>query len=85
MVDANILAAIAAGRVPSQFTAEYLQESRDSDPIAGIVVVSILACAIVCTRLYARSFVVWKIGLDDYLIIPTLVSDISNELGKEKH
>lgn len=74
MVDADILAAIAAGKVPSNFTAEYLQESRDSSPVAGIVVVGILACAIVCTRLYARAFVAWKIGLDDYLIIPTMVS-----------
>ena len=76
MVDADILAAIAAGRVPPQITAEYLAQSRDSGPIAGIVVVTILASIVVCMRLYARTCVAWKIGLDDYLIIPTLVSTL---------
>jgi hypothetical protein len=74
MVDSDIANAIAAGKVPDGITAAYLQQSRDGGPIAGMLVVGVLAIVIACARLYARMFVVWKTGFDDYLIMLTLVS-----------
>lgn len=78
-IPADILAASAAGKIPSDVSLELLAQTRDSPAIGGILFVGILTMCIVIARLSARAFVVLKIGLDDYLIALTAVSTKSNE------
>lgn len=74
MVASDISAAFAAGRVPEGVTAEYLEQERDGGPLAGIFTVGILTILIVFLRLYARLFIVKRVGADDYLAVLTTVS-----------
>ena len=71
----DIAAALAVpGKVPSTFTAQYLAESRDHGPIVGILFVAILTLVVVLMRAYARLVLVKKPGLDDALLLFSLVS-----------
>ncbi|KAJ5355911.1 hypothetical protein N7517_010520 [Penicillium concentricum] len=69
----DILAAHAAGRIPSDVTLKYLAETRDSPAIVGIIFMICFTGLLMIVRLYARAFIVKKIGLDDALAIVTLV------------
>jgi hypothetical protein len=72
-IPSDILAADAAGRIPSGVSLEYLAESRDKSAIVGIVFMICFTGLLMIVRLYARAFIVKKIGLDDALAIVTLV------------
>lgn len=72
-IPADILAANAAGRIPSNVSMEYLAESRDSPAIIGIIFMICFTGVLMILRLYARAFLVKKIGLDDALAIVTMV------------
>ncbi|KAF7519245.1 hypothetical protein PCG10_010107 [Penicillium crustosum] len=69
----DILAANAAGRIPSGVTLEYLAESRDSSAIVGIIFMICFTGLLMIIRLYARTFIVKKMGLDDVLAVVTLM------------
>lgn len=69
----DILAADAAGRIPSGVSLEYLAQSRDSSAIVGIIFMICFTGLLMIVRLYARAFIVKKIGLDDALAVLTLV------------
>lgn len=69
----DILAADAAGRIPNGVSLEYLAESRDSSAIVGIIFMICFTGLLMILRLYARAFIVKKIGLDDALAVLTLV------------
>ncbi|KAJ5807364.1 hypothetical protein N7447_010820 [Penicillium robsamsonii] len=73
LIPDDILAAHAAGRIPSNVTLDYLAESRDSPAIVGIIFMICFTGLLMIVRLYARAFIVKKIGLDDALAIITLV------------
>jgi hypothetical protein len=78
MVDPEITAAIASGKVPSDITTAYLMESRDNASIAGILFVAILAVLTVTARVYARVVKAPAFGLDDILTIFTTVRGHNN-------
>lgn len=69
----DILAAEAAGRIPSDVSLSYLAQSRDRSAIVGILFLVCLTGVVMIIRLYARSFIVKKIGIDDALAILTMV------------
>ncbi|CAG8020390.1 unnamed protein product [Penicillium nalgiovense] len=69
----DILAADAAGRIPNGVSLEYLAESRDSSAIVGIIFMICFTGLLMILRLYARAFIVKKIGLDDALAVLTLM------------
>ncbi|KAJ6139925.1 hypothetical protein N7471_006411 [Penicillium samsonianum] len=69
----DILAADAAGRIPSGVSLEYLAQSRDSSAIVGIIFMICFTGLLMIVRLYARAFIVKKIGLDDALAVLTLM------------
>lgn len=69
----DILAANAAGRIPSGVSLEYLAGSRDKSAIAGIIFMVCFTGLLMIVRLFARAFIVKKIGLDDALAVVTLV------------
>ena len=72
-IPADILAASAAGRIPSNVSLEYLAQSRDRSAIVGIIFMICLTGLLMILRLYARAYIVKKIGLDDALAILTFV------------
>lgn len=72
-IPSDILAADAAGRVPSDVSLEFLAQSRDKPAIVGIIFMVCFTGLLMIVRLYARLFIVKKIGLDDALAILTLV------------
>ncbi|EPS32302.1 hypothetical protein POX_d05535 [Penicillium oxalicum] len=69
----DILAAEAAGRIPDGIPLEYLAQSRDYPAIVGILIVVCLSAIILLLRLYARGFLVKRLGLDDWLAVATMV------------
>ncbi|KAJ5199718.1 hypothetical protein N7491_009484 [Penicillium cf. griseofulvum] len=69
----DILAAHAAGRIPSDVTIKYLAETRDKPAIVGIIFMICFTGLLMIVRLYARGFIVKKIGLDDALAVVTLI------------
>ncbi|KAJ5969690.1 hypothetical protein N7501_005938 [Penicillium viridicatum] len=69
----DILAADAAGRIPNGVTLEYLAQSRDSSAIVGIIFMICFTGLLMIIRLYARAFIVKKMGLDDALAVVTLM------------
>jgi hypothetical protein len=69
----DILAANATGRIPDGVSLSYLAESRDHSAIVGILFMVCFAGLVVLVRLYARLFLVKKLGLDDALAVLTLV------------
>ncbi|CAI7619166.1 unnamed protein product [Penicillium bialowiezense] len=71
-IPSDILAADAAGRVPSDVSLEFLAQSRDKPAIVGIIFMVCFTGLLMIVRLYARLFIVKKIGLDDALAILTL-------------
>ena len=72
-IPSDILAADAAGRIPKDVTLEFLAQSRDKAAIVGIVFMVCFTGLLMIVRLYARLFIVKKLGLDDALAILTLV------------
>jgi hypothetical protein len=72
----DIDAAIADGRVPKEVSKAYLSESRDDASIAGIIFVTALTTIIVVTRLFGRSVLARRFGLDDSLAAISLVSEL---------
>ncbi|KAJ5894039.1 hypothetical protein N7495_005730 [Penicillium taxi] len=72
-IPADILAAEAAGSIPSDVSLTYLAQSRDHPAIVGILFIICFTGVILIVRLYARFFLVKKVGLDDALAILTLV------------
>jgi hypothetical protein len=72
-IPSDILAADAAGRIPDDVSLSYLAQSRDHSAIVGIVFLVCLAGVLIVVRLYARLFMVKKIGIDDALAILTMV------------
>ncbi|KAL2201809.1 hypothetical protein CC79DRAFT_185706 [Sarocladium strictum] len=69
----DIDAAIADGRVPKDVSKAYLSESRDDASIAGIIFVTALTTIIVVTRLFGRSVLARRFGLDDSLAAISLI------------
>jgi hypothetical protein len=69
----DILAANATGRIPDGISLSYLAESRDHSAIVGILFMVCFAGLLVLVRLYARLFLVKKLGLDDALAVLTMV------------
>lgn len=72
-IPADISAAFAAGRIPDHVSLSYLAESRDHSAIVGIMFMVCLTGFLMIIRLYARMFLVKKVGLDDALAILTMV------------
>ena len=72
-IPVDILAADAAGRIPSGVSLQYLAESRDRSAIVGIIFMVCFTGLLMIVRLYARVFIVKKIGLDDALAVLTMV------------
>lgn len=72
-VPSDILAAKAAGRIPDGISLSYLAQSRDHSAIVGILFLVCLTGVLMALRLYARTFIVKKTGLDDALAILTMV------------
>ncbi|KAJ5782306.1 hypothetical protein N7457_004080 [Penicillium paradoxum] len=72
-IPADILAAQAAGRIPSDISLEYLAETSDRSAIVGIIFMICFTGLLMLLRLYARAFIVKKIGWDDALAIATLM------------
>ncbi|KAH8651386.1 hypothetical protein BX600DRAFT_483779 [Xylariales sp. PMI_506] len=73
MSDSLVAQAIAAGRVPSDITEAYLDESRDQQTIAGIIFVLTLTTICVLCRGLVRVYLVKRFGLDDWLAFFSLV------------
>lgn len=73
MIPADILAADAAGRIPDGVSLEYLAQSRDHSAIVGIIFMVCLTGVLMILRLYARIFLIKKLGIDDGLAILTMV------------
>ncbi|KAF7595632.1 hypothetical protein BBP40_005380 [Aspergillus hancockii] len=69
----DILLADAAGRIPSGVSLEFLAESRDRPAIVAILFLVCFTGVIMMVRLYARIWLVKKLGLDDILAILTMV------------
>lgn len=69
----DILAANATGRIPDGVSLSYLAQSRDRSAIVGILFMVCFAGLLVLVRLYARLFLVKKLGLDDALAVLTMV------------
>lgn len=69
MVDANVAAAIAEGRVPQGITAAYLEQSRDEGAITAIIVLTVLATIVLLLRWTSRVFLMNSFGLDDGLAL----------------
>lgn len=72
-IPSDILAADAAGKIPSDVSLKYLAQSRDHSAIVGILFLVCLTGILLIIRLYARIFIVKKIGMDDALAILTMV------------
>ncbi|GES63824.1 hypothetical protein ATEIFO6365_0007051100 [Aspergillus terreus] len=71
-IPADILVANATGRIPESITLSYLAESRDHSAIVGIIFMVCFAGLLMLLRLYARLFLVKKLGLDDALAVLTM-------------
>ncbi|KAJ5757731.1 uncharacterized protein N7511_006425 [Penicillium nucicola] len=90
---ADILAANTAGRIPSNVSLAYLAQSRDRSAIVGIIFMICFTGILMVIRLYARAFIVKKIGLDDALAILTftiyiifvVLSIVLINLGSGRH
>ncbi|KAJ5098749.1 hypothetical protein N7532_005750, partial [Penicillium argentinense] len=72
-IPADIQAADAAGRIPDGISLSYLAQSRDKSALVGIIFLVCLTGILMILRLYARLFLVKKIGLDDALAILTMM------------
>ena len=69
----DILLADAAGTIPSDVSLEHLAESRDRPAKVAIIFMVCLAGVLMLVRLYARTWLVKKIGMDDILAVLTMV------------
>lgn len=77
MIDPDIVAAIDAGRVPENISAEYLNESTDRPTIVAIIFVTVFTSTIVVLRSFSRLFLVRRFGFDDALAVFGLVTLIA--------
>lgn len=77
MIDPDVAAAIDAGRVPDNISAEYLSESSDKSTIIAIIFFTAFTTVIVALRSWSRLFIVRKFGLDDALAVFGLVTLIA--------
>lgn len=84
-IPSDILAADAAGRIPKDVSLEFLAQSQDKSAIVGIVFMVCFTGLLMIVRLYARLFIVKKIGLDDALAILTLVCPLSTPRSARVH
>lgn len=55
------------GRVPDGITKAYLNETRDPEAIAAIVIITVLSTVVVLVRVASRALYVRRFGLDDIL------------------
>ncbi|KAE8152162.1 hypothetical protein BDV25DRAFT_151434 [Aspergillus avenaceus] len=69
----DILLADAAGRIPAGISLDYLAQSRDRPAIVAIVFLVCFTGTLMAVRLYARIWLVKKLGLDDALAILTMM------------
>ncbi|KAH8433767.1 uncharacterized protein LDX57_011401 [Aspergillus melleus] len=89
----DILLADAAGTIPSDVSLEHLAESRDRPAKVAIIFMVCLAGVLMLVRLYARTWLVKKIGMDDILAVLTMIiyiafvilSIILIDLGSGRH
>ncbi|GAB7351578.1 hypothetical protein MBLNU459_g2201t1 [Dothideomycetes sp. NU459] len=89
----SVAEAIAAGGVPSDITAEYLNQSRDSAAITGIIFLLCLTSVVTALRFYSRIFLVKSFGFDDGLaglgfilfVVFTVLSLILINEGSGRH
>ncbi|KAJ5677812.1 uncharacterized protein N7477_003445 [Penicillium maclennaniae] len=92
-IPSDILAAEAAGRIPSDVSLQYLAQSRDHSAIVGILFLVCLTGSLLIVRLYARFYIVKKVGFDDALAILTMMiyitfvvlSVVLIDLGSGRH
>ncbi len=70
----DVDAAIAAGRVPSAITADYLKQSRDGSAIGAIIFVCVLTAVVVLARCASRLLIIKSFGFDDALALVGLAS-----------
>jgi hypothetical protein len=77
-IPADILAADKAGRIPDGISLSYLAQSRDYSAIVGILFMVCFTGVLTILRLYARVFLIKKVGLDDWLTILTWVCTLLN-------
>ncbi|ORY60785.1 uncharacterized protein BCR38DRAFT_459768 [Pseudomassariella vexata] len=93
MVITVVDAAIAAGRVPNNTSADYLNESRDRETIIIIFFVYGLTFVFVNFRIWSRVFLIKRFGLDDGLAVLSLILTIPflvisyklTEIGSTRH
>ncbi|KAI6777197.1 hypothetical protein HG530_001142 [Fusarium avenaceum] len=69
MSDPKVAQAIADGRVPKGITADYLNETKDTPAIAGIIFITCLTSIIVLGRLASRALLIRRFGFDDALTL----------------
>jgi fucose permease len=74
MSDPKVAQAIADGKVPKGITADYLNETKDTPAIAGIIFVTCLTSIIVLGRLASRALLIRRFGFDDALTLLSWVS-----------
>jgi fucose permease len=74
MSDPKVARAIADGKVPKGITADYLNETKDTPAIAGIIFVTCLTSIIVLGRLASRALLIRRFGFDDALTLLSWVS-----------
>jgi hypothetical protein len=80
----DILLANAAGRIPSGVSLEYLAESRDRPALVAILFLVCFTGVIMIVRLYARIWLVKRLGLDDILAILTMVRPLRTKYGAKR-
>ncbi|KAJ6102862.1 hypothetical protein N7486_005289, partial [Penicillium sp. IBT 16267x] len=68
---------IQGGDIPDGISLSYLAQSRDHSAIVGILFMVCFTGLLTILRLYARVFLIKKVGLDDWLTIVTWMIYIS--------
>ncbi|KAM4062667.1 protein related to integral membrane protein pth11 [Hirsutella rhossiliensis] len=78
MSDSEINEAIASGFVPADISVEFLEANRDVPATVGIIIITVLTCAVVTCRLLSRKLVVRRfgLGLDDGIALVSLLTFI---------
>lgn len=74
MSSADVEAAIIDGRVPSDVSATYLNQTRDPETIVAISIIFALATVVLGCRCWARVTILKRFGLDDALAVLAWVS-----------
>ncbi|KAK0614876.1 hypothetical protein B0T17DRAFT_479406, partial [Bombardia bombarda] len=71
--DPAVASAIAAGRVPPEVSADWLNETRDDAAIAAIIFVLVLTSLALACRIVSRVFILKRIGPDDGLAVLSFI------------